>query len=55
MMTVKENPIKEVLDKCNINPNSDKLHKYRIVRGSGKEQGIPSWVCEFCKKTVKSS
>lgn len=53
----------------NFCPESDKLsyfikeeklfsrsqHQFEIVRGSGKETGIPTWKCKYCKQEVKAN
>lgn len=30
-------------------------HRYRIIKGSGKETGVPMWECILCKERVQAS
>jgi len=40
---------------CDKNPEPVKVHHYSIIRGTGAVDGIPTWMCPFCKITIKSS
>lgn len=46
-MDRKESCIKDVITQV-------ELHKFKIIRGSGKKTGIATWKCEKCKLKVKS-
>ena len=46
--------VKEKNQECPASPDKNKPHRYLIIRGSGKIDGIATWQCQYCKNKTKS-